>query len=64
MKGSVIIGLPREVWKSTTCQLGMVPSKQAIEYLIALRTALFLLRIPSYVVIIVISEAFRYSEAC
>ena len=35
MKGSVIIGLPKEVWKSTNCKHGIVPSKQSVRLAIA-----------------------------
>ena len=35
MKGSVIIGLPNEVWRSTDCALGIVPSKQSVRLAIA-----------------------------
>ena len=35
MKGSVIIGLPNEVWKSTDCEHGIVPSKQSMRLAIA-----------------------------
>jgi hypothetical protein len=35
MKGSVIIGLPKEVWKSTDCMYGIVPSKQSMRLAIA-----------------------------
>ena len=34
-KGSVIIGLPDEVWKSTNCRHGIVPSKQSVRLAIA-----------------------------
>ena len=35
MKGSVIIGLPEEVWESTNCKYGIVPSKQSVRLAIA-----------------------------
>jgi hypothetical protein len=34
-KGAVIIGLPVEVWKSTECRHGIVPSKQSVRLAIA-----------------------------
>ena len=34
-KGTVIIGLPIEMWKSTNCKFGIVPSKQSVRLAIA-----------------------------
>ena len=34
-KGAIIIGLPIEVWKSTNCKHGIVPSKQSVRLTIA-----------------------------
>ena len=35
MRGAVIIGLPNEVWTSTDCEDGIVPSKQSVRLAIA-----------------------------
>ena len=35
VKGSLAVGLPEEVWKSTPCTCGIVPSKQSMRSLIA-----------------------------